>query len=353
VTPVKKTRRPTAHGPALLAVDVGNSETTLGVFQEDDLVLSWRLRSIPRTPDETLLLLRQLLGPEAIDLAGLPSVLCSVVPPVTADFARALEVLTGSAPVVVSADTVQAMPIRYKDPSAVGPDRLANAVAVRELYGAPAIVVDLGTATTFDVVGEDGDYLGGAITPGLWVSAEELFRRAARLGRIELKRPERVIGRTPEESMQAGIVLGHAGLVDSLVTRILEELGVDARVVATGGLARLIAGEATTIEQVDEGLTLRGLRIIHDAAAHPEALAAWTRKQEQRARLRAAAGRDDVEPAAAPERATRVPRATPRRRAVKAPAEAPVAVAAPAPVAVDDEPRKKRRGRRGGRRGRH
>jgi len=352
VTPVKKTRRPTAHGPALLAVDVGNSETTLGVFQEDDLVLSWRLRSMPRTPDETLLLLRQLLGPEAIDLAGLPSVLCSVVPPVTSDFARALEVLTGSAPVVVGADTVQAMPIRYKDPSAVGPDRLANAVAVRELYGTPAIVVDLGTATTFDVVGEDGDYLGGAITPGLWVSAEELFRRAARLGRIELKRPERVIGRTPEESMQAGIVLGHAGLVDSLVTRILEELGVDARVVATGGLARLIAGEATTIEQVDEGLTLKGLRIIHDAAAHPEALAAWTRKQEQRARLRAAAGRDDVEPAAAPER---VPRATPRRRAAKAVAEAAVAVAEPepAPASADDEPRKKRRGRRGGRRGRH
>jgi type III pantothenate kinase len=126
--------------------------------------------------------------------------------PRDADFAHALELLTGAAP-WSSGDTVQAMPIRDKDPAAVGPDRLANAVAVRELYGAPAIVVDLGTATTFDVVGEDGDYLGGAITPGLWVSAEELFRRAARLGRIELKRPERVIGRTPEESMQAGIVL--------------------------------------------------------------------------------------------------------------------------------------------------
>src|SRR5690349_10368627 len=244
VTPSRKTRRPTAHGPALLAVDVGNSETTLGVFQEEDLLLSWRLRSIARTPDETLLLLRQLLGPEAIDLAGLPSVLCSVVPPVTADFAHALQKMTGTAPVIVGADTVQAMPIRYKDPAAVGPDRLANAVAVRELYGTPAIVVDLGTATTFDVVGEDGDYLGGAITPGLWVSAEELFRRAARLGRIELKRPERVIGRTPEESMQSGILLGHAGLVDALVTRILVELGGDARVVATGGLARLVAAEA-------------------------------------------------------------------------------------------------------------
>ena len=349
MTPVKKTRRPTAHGPALLAVDVGNSETTLGVFQEDDLVLSWRLRSMPRTPDETLLLLRQLLGPEAIDLAGLPSVLCSVVPPVTADFARALEVLTGNAPVVVGPDTVQAMPIRYKDASAVGPDRLANAVAVRELFGTPAIVVDLGTATTFDVVGEDGDYLGGAITPGLWVSAEELFRRAARLGRIELKRPERVIGRTPEESMQAGILLGHAGMVDALVTRILVELGGDARVVATGGLAKLIAGEATTIEEVDEGLTLKGLRLIHDAAAHPETLAAWTRKQEQRARLRAAASGDDVEPAARPERVLRV---TPRRRAQPAAAPPPVPAVQVVPAKADDESRKKRRGRRGGRRGR-
>lgn len=319
MTPVKKTRRPTAHGPALLAVDVGNSETTLGVFQDEDLVLSWRLRSLPRTPDETLLLLRQLLGPEAIDLAGLPSVLCSVVPPVTLDFARALEQLTGIAPVVVGPETVSAMPIRYKDPSAVGPDRLANAVAVRELYGTPAIVVDLGTATTFDVVGEDGDYLGGAITPGLWVSAEELFRRAARLGRVELKRPERVIGRTPEESMQSGIVLGHAGMVDTMVTRILEELGGEAHVVATGGLARLLEGEATTLEHFDEGLTLKGLRLIHDAAAHPATIAAWTRKQETRARLRA------------------VP--------------APVPARAAEPEAGDADG-KRRRGRRGGRRGR-
>jgi type III pantothenate kinase len=321
VTPARKTRRPTAHGPALLAVDVGNSETTIGVFQDEDMVLSWRLRSLPRTPDETLLLLRQLLGPEAIDLAGLPSVLCSVVPPVTGDFVHALERLTGVAPVVVGVDTVAAMPIRYLDPSAVGPDRLANAVAARELYGTPAIVVDLGTATTFDVVGEDGDYLGGAITPGLWVSAEELFRRAARLGRVELKRPERVIGRTPEESLQSGIVLGHAGMVDTLVTRILQELGGEARVIATGGLARLLEGEATTLEHFDEGLTLKGLRLIHDAAAHPETIAAWTKKQETRARLRDAMS-DYAEPAAA-ETPERAPRETPRPAAPRKEPAAP------------------------------
>ncbi|MEO6463815.1 MAG: type III pantothenate kinase, partial [Candidatus Eisenbacteria bacterium] len=287
MTPIKKIRRPTVAGPALLAVDVGNSETTIGVFQDEHLVLHWRLRSAPRTSDETHLLLRQLVAPEAIDLAGLPSVLCSVVPGVTEDFAAGLERLTGVAPVVVSAASVPSMAIRYHDPSAVGPDRLANAIAARELYGTPAIVVDLGTATTFDVVGEDGDYLGGAITPGLWVSAEELFRRAARLGRVELKRPEQAIGRTPEESLQSGIVLGHAALVDGMVSRILAELGGRAHVVATGGLAPLLKDEAGTIEHFDEGLTLKGLRLIHDSSAHPETLAAWAKKQESRSAARA------------------------------------------------------------------
>jgi type III pantothenate kinase len=321
VTPIRKTRRPTAHGPALLALDVGNSETTLGVFQDEDVVLSWRLTTMPRTPDESMLLLRQLLGPEAIDLAGLPTVLCSVVPRVTADLARALELLTGAAPLIVGPDTLPGMAIRYADPSAVGPDRLANAFAARELFGAPAIVVDLGTATTFDVVGEDGDFRGGAIAPGLGTAAEELFRRAARLGRIELERPAHAIGRTTEESLLSGIVLGHAGLVDGMVTRLLVELGGDARVIATGGLSRLLEGEATTIEHFDEGLTLKGLRLIHDAAAHPETIAAWGRKQEARARHRAAAG-DETPPAP-----------TPRAR---------TASARPATA----------RGRRGGRRGR-
>lgn len=282
MTPTARPRRPLSSGPALLAVDVGNSETTIGVFQDEDLVLSWRLRSLPRTPDETLLLLRQLLAPEAIDLAGLPSVLGSVVPPVTRDFARGLTLLTGAAPVIVGSDTVPSMPIRYLDPAAVGPDRLANAVAVRALFGTPAIVVDLGTATTFDVVGQEGDYLGGAIAPGLLMSAEELFRRAARLGKVELASPERVIGRTTEESMQAGILVGHAGMVDTMVTRILHELGGHAHVVATGGLARLVADECSTVEQVDETLTLKGLRLIHESVAHPEVLAAWRKKESPR-----------------------------------------------------------------------
>jgi type III pantothenate kinase len=267
MTPLKRTRRPSAHAPALLTVDLGNTETTLGVFQDEALVLSYRLLSHPRTPDETFLLLRQMLAPEAIDLAGLPSVLCSVVPNLTEDFARAVTRLTGRAPTIVGPDAVPDIVIRYADPAAVGPDRLANAIAVRALYGAPAIVVDVGTATTFDVVGKGGDYLGGAIAPGLALSAEALFARAARLGKVELVRPKRVIGRTTEESLQSGIVLGYAGLVDTLVTRILVELGGEATVVATGGLARLLEGEATTLEIFDEGLTLKGLRLIHEALA--------------------------------------------------------------------------------------
>ena len=311
----RRTTRPSAAGPALLAVDVGNSETAIGVFQEEELVLSWRVTSHARTPDETLLLLRQLLAPESLDLAGLPAVLCSVVPPVTGGFARALEALTGHAPVVVGRETVPSMAIRYLDPSAVGPDRLANAVAVREYYGTPAIVVDLGTATTFDVVGQDGDYLGGAIAPGLWTSVEGLLARAARLARVELKRPECVVGRTTEESLQAGVLFGHAGVVEAIVTRILHELGGRAHVVATGGLARLVASETQCVEHVDEALTLKGLRLIHHALEEPRLLEAWTKKQEARRALRAKLAREaprDVAREIAREVATEAPGARPK-----------------------------------------
>lgn len=303
MTPPPKTRRPSTAGPAMLAVDVGNSEITLGVFQDDQLVLHWRLRSTPRTPDETRLVLRQLIAPEAIDLAGLPSALCSVVPAITTDFAAGLTQLTGIPPVLVSAETVPSMPIRYADPSSVGPDRIANALAARELVGAPAIVVDLGTATTFDVVGEDGDFLGGAITPGMMTSADELFRRAARLGRVELTAPEHAIGTTTAESLRSGIVLGHAALVDGMVSRILAELGGRAAVVATGGLARLIEGVAGTIERIDETLTLHGLRLVHESVARPETLAAWVKKQETRrkSRAQATARMEREAPAAEPE----------------------------------------------------
>jgi type III pantothenate kinase len=282
VTTIRKTRRPTTSAPALLAVDVGNTETTLGVFQDDHVVLHWRLRTTPRTSDEIGLVLRQLIAPEAIDLAGLPGVIGSVVPDVTADFARGLERLTGVVPVVVTAANVPSMAIRYRDPATVGADRLANAIAARERFGAPSIVVDLGTATTFDVVGPDGDFLGGAITLGLRVSADELFRRAARLGRVELAVPEQAIGQTSDDGMRSGLVLGHAAMVDGMVSRLLAELGGRAHVVATGGLASLMRELTGTIDSYEDDLTLHGLRLIHESVAHPETLAAWTKKQEKR-----------------------------------------------------------------------
>src|SRR5688572_22786685 len=174
------------------------------------------------------------------------------------------------------------MAIRYRDPATVGADRLANAIAARERFGAPAIVVDLGTATTFDVVGPDGDFLGGAITLGLRVSADELFRRAARLGRVELAVPEHAIGQTSDDGMRSGLVLGHAAMVDGMVSRLLAELGGRAHVVATGGLAPLMRELTGTIETFEDDLTLHGLRLIHESVAHPETLAAWTKKQEKR-----------------------------------------------------------------------
>src|SRR5262249_36598668 len=152
--------------------------------------------------------------------------------------------------------TVKGLPIRYHDPSVVGPDRLANAVAARALYGTPAVVVDLGTATTFDVVGRGGDYVGGAIAPGVITSSEELFRRAPRLSRVELEMPSRAIGRNTQESLQAGILLGAAGMVDALVRRITRELGKKPHVIATGGLAPIVASACRTVDTVDEWLTL-------------------------------------------------------------------------------------------------
>ena len=166
----------------------------------------------------------------------------------------------------MSAATVRSLPIRYHDRSAVGADRIANAVAARALYGTPAIVVDLGTATTFDCISRQGAYLGGAIAPGVVTSAEELFRRAARLPRVELKRPARALGRTTEESLQAGVLWGAAGQVDALVRRLALEMKGTPTVIATGGLASAIAPECETINRVDEALTLKGMRLIWEEA---------------------------------------------------------------------------------------
>ncbi len=258
-SPRRRTAPPT--GP-LITVDVGNTDTVVGSFLGPDLDTSWRISSQRSTTDEVRLMLEQMLRTGA---AGSPSVLCSVVPSATRAWAEALRELTGRDPLEVSART---SPIRLDvtEPDSVGPDRIANALAGKLLHGSPCIVIDLGTATTFDCISRQGAFVGGAISPGLMTSADELFRRAARLSTIELRKPERAVARTTAENLRVGMLWGYAGLVDALVRRMRNELGGRPKVVATGGLARLVAPECETVDLVDEGLTLKGLRLYWEAA---------------------------------------------------------------------------------------
>jgi len=267
-------RRPTGRGgkhstgrraDLLLAADGGNTSITIGIFDADELVAQWRIASgLERAADEIAHLLRGLAADRGIRLASpLDCVMCSVVPALTREFAGALAQLGESPPLIVDHQTDLGIVNRYREPSAVGPDRLANAVAARDLYGVPAVVVDLGTATTFDVLNARGEYMGGIIAPGILTSAEVLFRRAARLQRVELAPPARVIGRSTEESIRSGIVLGNAIMIDGLVDRIAAEIRAQPLVIATGGYVDLVRGIARSIGIVDLALTLKGLKAAH------------------------------------------------------------------------------------------
>ena len=263
--PRRKAGRARPRGGAaardLIAVDIGNSDTVVGWFRGAALQRFWRLTSARQTADEVGLALELLMrSAGAPEPEGAVAVLGSVVPALTLPWAAALEHWSGRAPLEVGADTARSLPIRYRDRSAVGADRIANAIAARALYGTPAIVVDLGTATTFDCISREGAYLGGAIAPGVATSAEELFRRAARLPRVELRRPARALGRTTEESLQAGVLWGAAGQVDALVRRLMREMKGTPVVIATGGWARIVAPECETVQHVDEALTLHGMQ---------------------------------------------------------------------------------------------
>lgn len=262
----RRARRRTG-GSGLLTVDIGNSDTVVGLFRGARLTGFWRLTSGRLTADEAMMLLAHALGhgvrrgTRAPRVSG--AVLCSVVPRLTPAWGEALERTTGRAPLEVTAELVrELLPIRYHDPGAVGADRIANALAAREVYGAPVIVVDLGTATTFDCVSAEGAYLGGAIAPGVGTSAEELFRRAARVPRVDLRRPERALGRTTEESLRSGVLWGAAGQVDALVRRLAQEMKGRPKVIATGGWAKVVAPECETVQAVDEALTLKGMRLL-------------------------------------------------------------------------------------------
>jgi type III pantothenate kinase len=256
--------------PLLLAIDVGNTNVSLGVFDyasgRGELVDHWRLGTHrEQTSDEVGVFLRVLFAQSGCDPSAVTDViLSSVVPPLAPIWERVCRKLFGRPPMVVGPGIKTGMPVRYENPREVGADRIVNAVAAFELVGGPVIAVDFGTATTFDCISERGEYLGGAIFPGIHIAMEALFDRASMLHRVEITRPRSVIGRTTTASLQSGLLFGYAGLVDAMVERIRGELGAHARVVATGGLAQRIANETKTIERVEPFLTLEGLRLLFE-----------------------------------------------------------------------------------------
>jgi len=251
-------------GEHLLAIDIGNTNIVLGLYEGKRLAAQWRIATDhARMPDEYAMLLFDLFarsGQDPDSVQGI--VLASVVPPLTGTFVEVSERYFGQRPLVVDAGVRTGVRIRYDSPRDVGADRVVNAVAAFRIYGGPACVVDFGTATTFDAISAEGDYLGGAIAPGLRMAAEALFARTAKLPRIDIARPPRAIGTNTVHAMQSGLLFGYVGLVEGMVARFREELGPDMRVIATGGLAPLIAAETDVIEVVDQELTLKGLRMI-------------------------------------------------------------------------------------------
>ena len=252
----------------LLAVDVGNSHTKFAVFDDDRVVAAWRTTTRPpATVDDLVVgvtahLVSHALGPRDIDGVAV----ATVVPSVLAALRGFAERLFAVEALVVRGGVDAPIVLAYEYPEHVGPDRIANAVAAVAAHGAPVVVVDFGTATNIDCVNANGEFVGGAIAPGMTVGADALFTRAARLTRVELRRPDTVIGRDTAASLRAGIVYGYAGLVDGLIERITSEMEGAPVVVATGGLAGLVAGEARCIDRVHPLLTLEGLRLIHARA---------------------------------------------------------------------------------------
>jgi type III pantothenate kinase len=254
----------------LLAIDVGNTNIVLGVFDGERLAQSWRLATLrERTADEIGILVADLFDRSSIDHAAITGVvLSSVVPPLTRPIEEMAERYFRRVPLTVDPASNTGMPVRYHPPSDVGADRVVNGIAAFELFGkprgVPVIVVDFGTATTFDAISRNGEYLGGVICPGIGISADALFQRAARLPRVDVRRPPSVVGQTTVTSMQSGLFFGYASMVDGIVTRIRRELdgGAEAACVATGGMADIIAAETTSIQQIDPNLTLVGLRMV-------------------------------------------------------------------------------------------
>jgi type III pantothenate kinase len=250
----------------LLVLDVGNTETTIGLFEGETLSKRWSVSTtLTRTQDEWAALIKNLF-----DMAGFsPSeldgiVISSVVPPVDPVLKSAFETYLSMEPLFVAPGIKTGIQILYENPTEVGADRVVNAVAVSKLYQLPAIVIDFGTATTFDLVAADGSYVGGVIAPGLAISAEALFTKAAKLPKVEIAKPKKVIGRSTISSIQSGLFYGYASLTEGIVKRIKNESGDIKSVIATGGLAKMIYPECPFIDEVDEDLTLKGLYFIYE-----------------------------------------------------------------------------------------
>lgn len=280
----------------LLTIDVGNTNTVLGVFREKELVAHWRLTTArDQTVDEYGILTRNLLGLEAIEPRGINGVIISsVVPPLNGILAETSQRYFQRQALFIEPGVRTGMPVHYDNPQEVGADRIVNSVAAFEKYGGPCIAVDFGTAINFDAISVRGEYLGGVLAPGIGISADALFSRAARLFRVEIRDPGKIIGTNTVASLQSGLYYGYVDLVDGILTRMKATLGAETKVVATGGQAPLLARGSRHIQHVDEFLTLEGLRIV------------WERNSAERSPA--------AQPARTPRSPTTVPQAVPPRK---------------------------------------